>query len=103
MALEDPLRGSPTPAGSELALAHLRQFVGEEPRAPYEVGPDQVVATQEEASARGDTGREALTAEIEVLSLKPDKPVCQLRATITNQDGIAVLEGECWTYTLLAE
>jgi acyl dehydratase len=44
----------------------------------------------------GDT----LTAELEVLSLKPDKPVCQLRATITNQDGTRVLEGECWTYTM---
>jgi acyl dehydratase len=44
----------------------------------------------------GDT----LTAEIEVLSVKPDKPVCQLKATITNQDGTVVLEGECWTYTL---
>ena len=44
----------------------------------------------------GDT----LTAEVEVLAVKPDKPVCQLEATITNQDGTAVLEGECWTYTL---
>jgi acyl dehydratase len=44
----------------------------------------------------GDT----LTAEIEVLSVKPDKPVCQLRATITNQAGAVLLEGECWTYTL---
>jgi len=44
----------------------------------------------------GDT----LTAEIEVLSLKPDKPVCQLKATITNQDGTVLLEGECWTYTM---
>jgi acyl dehydratase len=44
----------------------------------------------------GDT----LTAEIEVLSLKPDKPVCQLRAAIVNQEGATVLEGECWTYTL---
>jgi acyl dehydratase len=44
----------------------------------------------------GDT----LTAEVEVLSVKPDKPVCQLRATITNQHGAVVLEGECWTYTL---
>lgn len=43
----------------------------------------------------GDT----LTAEVEVLALKPDKPVCQLRATITSQDGTRVLEGECWTYT----
>jgi acyl dehydratase len=45
----------------------------------------------------GDT----LTAEVEVLALKPDKPVCQLRAVITNQDGVRLLEGECWTYTLL--
>jgi len=44
----------------------------------------------------GDT----VTAEIEVLALKSDKPVCQLRATITNQDGAILLEGECWTYTL---
>lgn len=44
----------------------------------------------------GDT----LTAEVEVLALKPDKPVCQLKMTITNQDGTVVLEGECWTYTL---
>jgi acyl dehydratase len=44
----------------------------------------------------GDT----LTAEVEVLALKPDKPVCQLKATITNQEGTVVLEGECWTYTL---
>ena len=44
----------------------------------------------------GDT----LTAEVEVLAVKPDKPVCQLRVTITNQDGTVVLEGECWTYTL---
>jgi acyl dehydratase len=47
----------------------------------------------------GDT----LTAEVEVLSLKPDKPVCQLRATIQNQDGITILEGECWTYTLVPD
>jgi acyl dehydratase len=44
----------------------------------------------------GDT----LTAEVEILAVKPDKPVCQLRATVTNQDGTVVLEGECWTYTL---
>jgi acyl dehydratase len=44
----------------------------------------------------GDT----LTAEVEVLAVKPDKPVCQLKTTITNQDGTVVLEGECWTYTL---
>src|SRR6185295_4230637 len=34
-----------------------------------------------------------LTAAVEVLAVKPDKPVCQLRATITNQAGTVVLEG----------
>lgn len=47
----------------------------------------------------GDT----LTAEVEVLSLKADKPVCELRATIKNQDGTVLLEGDCWTYTLRPE
>src|SRR5882724_1505477 len=46
-----------------------------------------------------DRGRHA-QPEVEVLSLKPDKPVCQLRATIVNQDGTTLLEGECWTYTM---
>ncbi|HET8630322.1 MAG TPA: MaoC family dehydratase [Thermomicrobiales bacterium] len=44
----------------------------------------------------GDT----LTAEAEVLSLKPDKPVSQLRVTIRRQDGQAVLDGEVWCYTM---
>ena len=44
----------------------------------------------------GDT----LTAEAEVVSLKPDKPVCQLKVTVVNQDGTTLLEGDCWTYTL---
>jgi hypothetical protein len=26
--------------------------------------------------------------------------VCQLRATIVNQAGTTLLDGECWTYTL---
>jgi acyl dehydratase len=44
----------------------------------------------------GDT----LTARVEVLSLKPDKPVCQLGFVVTNQDGKVLLEAEAWTYTL---
>jgi acyl dehydratase len=43
---------------------------------------------------------DVLTAEVEVLEVKADKPVCHLRATIRNQDGTTVLEGDCWTYTL---
>jgi acyl dehydratase len=44
----------------------------------------------------GDT----LTARVEVLALKPDKPVCQLKFEIANQDGSLLLEAEAWTYTL---
>ena len=44
----------------------------------------------------GDT----LTARVEVLSLKPDKPVCQLKFEIANQAGTVLLEAEAWTYTL---
>jgi hypothetical protein len=34
-----------------------------------------------------------ITAEAEVLSVRDDKPICSLRATITNQDGTVVLDG----------
>jgi acyl dehydratase len=44
----------------------------------------------------GDT----LTARAEVISLKPDKPVCQLRFEIVNQNDKLLLEAEAWTYTL---
>ena len=47
----------------------------------------------------GDT----LTARVEVLSLKPDKPVCQLGFLVTNQDGKTLLEAQAWTYTLRPE
>jgi acyl dehydratase len=44
----------------------------------------------------GDT----LTARVEVTGLKPDKPVCQLKFEIVNQDQRTLLEAEAWTYTL---
>lgn len=34
-----------------------------------------------------------ITAEAEVLSVRDDKPICTLRTTITNQDGMVVLDG----------
>jgi acyl dehydratase len=47
----------------------------------------------------GDT----LTARVEVVGLKPEKPVCHLKFDVTNQDGTIVLEAEAWTYTLRPE
>src|SRR6185437_91867 len=37
----------------------------------------------------GDT----ITAEVEVLEVRADKPISKLRTTIENQDGVVVLEG----------
>jgi acyl dehydratase len=42
----------------------------------------------------GDT----LVAEAEVLSVRDDKPICELRTTITNQDGTVVLDGTALVY-----
>jgi acyl dehydratase len=43
----------------------------------------------------GDT----ITAEAEVLSVHPSKPVTQLRITVKRQDGEIALDGEAWCYT----
>jgi acyl dehydratase len=42
----------------------------------------------------GDT----ITAEVEVLDRRADKPVSTLRTTITNQDGTVVLDGSAVVY-----
>ncbi len=43
----------------------------------------------------GDT----ITAEAEVVSIHPSKPVTQLRVAVSRQTGEVVLEGEAWCYT----
>ncbi|HWH04566.1 MAG TPA: MaoC family dehydratase [Gemmatimonadales bacterium] len=42
----------------------------------------------------GDT----ITAEAEVLSVHPSKPVTQLGIKVSREDGETVLEGEAWCY-----
>jgi acyl dehydratase len=42
----------------------------------------------------GDT----ITAEVEVLEVREDKPISTLRTTISNQDGVVVLEGTALVY-----
>jgi acyl dehydratase len=44
----------------------------------------------------GDT----ITAEAEVVSVHPTKPVTQLQIRVVRQTGEIVLEGEAWCYTL---
>ncbi len=40
-----------------------------------------------------------ITAEVEVLETRRDKPITRLRTTITNQDGTVVLEGTALVWT----
>jgi acyl dehydratase len=39
-----------------------------------------------------------ITAEVEVLEIREDKPISKLRTTIWNQDGVAVVEGSALVY-----
>jgi acyl dehydratase len=47
----------------------------------------------------GDT----ITAEAEVLSVHPSKPVVELRVAVNRDDGTTVLEGVAWCYTFSAK
>jgi acyl dehydratase len=40
-----------------------------------------------------------ITAEVEVLELRDDKPLTTLRTTIVNQDGVVVLDGTALVWT----
>jgi acyl dehydratase len=40
-----------------------------------------------------------ITSEVEVLEVRPDKPITKLRTTIVNQDKTIVLEGTALVYT----
>jgi acyl dehydratase len=40
-----------------------------------------------------------ITAEVEVLEARTDKPITRLRTTITNQDGTVVLDGTALVWT----
>lgn len=39
-----------------------------------------------------------ITAEVEVLELHPSKPIARIRTTITNGDGVIVLDGDAHVY-----
>ena len=41
---------------------------------------------------------DVITAEVEVLEIRDDKPISTLRTTISNQDGVVVLEGSALVY-----
>jgi acyl dehydratase len=44
---------------------------------------------------------DVITAEVEVLAVREDKPITSLRTSIANQDGVVVLEGTALVYRAL--
>jgi acyl dehydratase len=40
-----------------------------------------------------------ITAAVEVLEARPDKPITKLKTTIANQEGVVVLDGTALVYT----
>jgi acyl dehydratase len=40
-----------------------------------------------------------ITAEVEVLEAREDMPITRLRTTITNQDGVVVVDGTALVWT----
>ena len=40
-----------------------------------------------------------IVAEVEVLEIREDKPIARLSTTISNQDGVVVLDGSALVYT----
>ena len=63
-------------------------------------GPGTVFLSQEWKFTAPVFIGDHITAEVEVLSLHPNKPVTQLAVKVTRADGVVVLEGEAWCYTL---
>lgn len=63
-------------------------------------GPGSVFMSQMLAYHRPVHIGDTLTARVEVVALKPDKPVCHLKFAVTNQTDETVLEAEAWTYTM---
>ena len=43
--------------------------------------------------------QDEITAEVEVLEARQDKPITRLRTTITRQDGVVVLDGTALVWT----
>jgi acyl dehydratase len=63
-------------------------------------GPGSVFLSVEwkfvKAVGPGDT----ITARVEVLSVREDKPICQLATTVRNSEGDVCLSGNATTYTV---
>lgn len=62
-------------------------------------GPGSVFLNVNWNFRAGVSPGDKITAAVEVLDVRTDKPITRLRTTITNQDGVVVLDGEALVYT----
>ena len=63
-------------------------------------GPGTVFMSQSLNYRRPVYVGDTLTAAVEIVALKPDKPVCHLAFVVTNQNAETILDADAWTYTL---
>jgi len=62
-------------------------------------GPDSVFLHVDWSFRAPVRPGDEITAEVEVLEVRPDKPIAKLRTTITNQEGTVTLEGEALVWS----
>lgn len=62
-------------------------------------GPGTVFLSTSWAFRRPTYFGETMTATVVVSSVRADKPICQLKTTVTNSEGEVCIEGEAVTYT----
>lgn len=66
-------------------------------------GPGSVFLSQDWKFTAPVHPGDTITAEAEVLEVHATKPVSRLGVRVARQDGVTVLEGEAWCYTLRPE
>jgi acyl dehydratase len=65
-------------------------------------GPGSVFLHQEWDYVAPVRPGDTVTAEVEVLEARADKPITTLRCLARRQDGVEVLRGTCIVYTMVA-
>jgi len=63
-------------------------------------GPGTVFMSQELSYLAPVYIGDTITGEVEILEVHVAKPVTRIGATVRRGDGVLVLEGKCWCYTL---
>jgi len=99
----DPDFAARTPFGRLVAQGGLTTGVLHALVAEDLPGPGTVFLSQDWKFTAPVFIGDTITGSAEVLGVHESKPVCQLRMSVTRQDGETVLEGEAWCYRFMVE